>query len=365
MRRFWQSAALLLIVTSATSAQVFTPGNLVLYRIGDGSAALTNASTGIFLDQFTPVGTFLNSVTIPNNVSATALTGSGNSTSEGALSRSVDGNYLLFAGYNSATGVASIANSAASSVQRGAGRVDAFGNISVSLLGATAFNGITGTAGNPRGATSTNGTDIWVSGTGTAGNGATWYTANGSGTGTQISTTTNNSRVPLVQNGTLYYSTGSGAQGIYSLGAPPTSGSATGTAVITAVAGQGTNPSTFTFSPNGAICYVADGNLGVQKFTFNGSVWSLAYNITTPTTGVTGLVADFSGTNPVLYAVNPGNLFSYTDIGAGAMTSIATAGTNTAFRGIAFAPVPEPTSILAVGVGTLVFGRWVRRRKGQ
>src|SRR6476646_382680 len=35
----------------------FTPGDLVVYRVGDGSASLTGIATAVFLDEYTPAGT--------------------------------------------------------------------------------------------------------------------------------------------------------------------------------------------------------------------------------------------------------------------------------------------------------------------
>jgi len=62
-------------------------------------------------------------------------------------------------------------------------------------------------------------------------------------------------------------------------------------------------------------------------------------------------------------------LFSLIDMGVAgqSLTSIATPGANFAFRGVAFSPspVPEPTSLLAFGAGTLLFGNWVRRRRNK
>jgi hypothetical protein len=133
--------------------------------------------------------------------------------------------------------------------------------------------------------------------------------------------------------------------------------------VIAGVSGQGADPYDFVFNDLNTIAYIADAVVGVQKFTWSGSAWVHAYNITTAATGLTGLAVDFTGGNPVIYALNPTNLYSFTDTGsAGAMTSIATAGSNYAFRGLDFAPVPEPTTWALIGLG-LGFMVWNLRRK--
>lgn len=60
---------LLMIIFSVQSNYAqFTPGNLVVVRIGDGSAALTSAGTAVFLDEYTPAGVFVQAVAMPTAV---------------------------------------------------------------------------------------------------------------------------------------------------------------------------------------------------------------------------------------------------------------------------------------------------------
>src|SRR5437870_11935917 len=90
-------------------AAAFTPGNLVIYRVGDGSAAITSAATAVFLDEYTTAGgSPVQSIAMPTvvNGSNKRLTAAGTSTSEGLLTRSVDGNYLTATGYDTAVGTA-------------------------------------------------------------------------------------------------------------------------------------------------------------------------------------------------------------------------------------------------------------------
>jgi DNA-binding beta-propeller fold protein YncE len=139
----------------------------------------------------------------------------------------------------------------------------------------------------------------------------------------------------------LYYSTGSGTQGIYKYSGLPTSAT-TATAFLTGVAGQGTSPYDFALSPDGNTLYVADNALGVQKFTFDGSIWTFDYNFTDSVSTADkayGLAVDFSGANPVLYWTSPTDIWKATDLGAGAAgTSILSAGANYAFRGLEVVP---------------------------
>jgi PEP-CTERM motif len=373
MRRFILSFAALVAVCASANAQIFTPGNLIVLRVGDGTTTLGTGTIQTSLVQFDQTGLQIGSPFLLPTAGGTPLTNTGNSTTEGALSLSTNGQFLVFGSYLSAPGVVA-STATAATVQRAIVQVDSAGNISSFGLGSTAFS-----ASNIRSAAATNATNMWASGnsgTGTsAGTGGTWYT-NGT-TPAQISNTQNNSRVASIFNNTLYYSSGSatgGAIGINSLGSPPpTSGPVTPTGVINGVAGQLTGPNQFVLSPGplaaGSFAYVADQGAAasaIQRFNFDGTSWTLAYNIAGAAT-TSGVAVDFSGAMPHIFATAPTGLFSLIDAGIAGqtLTSIATPGANFAFRGVSFAPVPEPTSLLAVATGTLLFGRWVRRRKAK
>jgi hypothetical protein len=246
--------------------------------------------------------------------------------------------------------------------------VDAGGNVASFGLGATAFD-----TSNIRSATSTNGVDMWAAGnSGTAGNGGTWY--NNGTAATQISSTQNNSRVVSVQNNTLFYSSGSGAGaaiGINSLGSPPpTSGPVSPSAFLNGVTGQLAAPMEFALSPGpisaGSFLYLTDqaaAATAVQRFNFDGTSWTLAYNFSGATT-TSGVAVDFSGPSPVIYATAPTGLFTAIDAGvAGTLTSIATPGANFAFRGVAFAPVPEPAHVFLLCAAAAGAVHCWRRRK--
>src|SRR5262249_21172704 len=96
--------------------------------------------------------------------------------------------------------------------------------------------------------------------------------------------------------------------------------------------------------------YVADDRAlasggGIQKWTFNGITWSLANTFNSGlTTGVRGLTAVVTGANVTLIATtaaaSPNGLVVVGDDGPRPppATSTATAGVDTAFRGVALAP---------------------------
>ncbi|MDW8310353.1 MAG: hypothetical protein RMK20_13345, partial [Verrucomicrobiales bacterium] len=70
--------------TLATAAPI-TPGNLIVYRVGDGTAALSAAAAPVFLDEYTPSGSLVQSIALPTT-GAAALTAVGNATTEGIMS---------------------------------------------------------------------------------------------------------------------------------------------------------------------------------------------------------------------------------------------------------------------------------------
>lgn len=167
-----------------TTPAAFTPGDLVVYRVGTGSS-LTAESTAVFLDEYNPTtGALVQSIAVPTSSSGGnhALTASGNDASEGMLNLSADGQYLLFTGYDSIPNVSSIRTSnttGSSPVVRVVGRVGQDGLIDTSTS-TTNFDG------QPiRSVASSNGIDLWLVGntiSNTDGVVYTTYQASGAGT---------------------------------------------------------------------------------------------------------------------------------------------------------------------------------------
>jgi hypothetical protein len=347
----------------------FNPGKLAVLRVGDGAAALSSAAHPIFLDQFDLTGAGQSpsyTLAIPST-GADALTLSGSATSEGALSLSADGRFLTFAGYNAAAGTASVAGTASATVNRGVGLVDATGTY---VLAARTDQGFTGK--NVRGAVTVDGSGFWMSGNGNSGSGGIWYVQGT--TDTQVYNAINNLRVPAIFGGDLYFSTGSGTttRGIHAFTGLPTTSGATATQLFDA--GGSSSPYGFAVSPSGTLVYVADDRTtaggGIQRWEFDGSAWNLSYTLGTgaANVGARSLTVDWSGATPVLFAItgesSANRLIRIEDTGAGAVpVTLATAGANTIFRGVAPTPVPEPgtLALLLVGGGALALAR---RRSG-
>lgn len=351
----------------AAQAQ-FTIGDLVVLRDGTGSAALTSAGTAIFLDQYTTGGLYVNSVAIPATGSS-ALVNSGTATSEGALNLSANGQYLVFAGYNTNAGGASIAGTTSALTPRGVGIVDASGNYTLAATTSSAFSG-----NNIRSGASDGNGNYWAMG---ATSGGVYL---GTGSPASLSGTVINSRVMQDIGGNLFYSTGSGlspgGRGVYEISGAPTAGAVATNILLTTGTqfGAGVSPYDFAFNSSMTLAYVADSNAftnsgtagGIERWSFNGTSWVYNYSLSLGTNGAVGLAVDFSGTNATIYATsaNGNSLFEITDTNSAAIgTLLATAGANETFRGLDFAPTPEPSTLALGGLGLAAIAFFRRNRK--
>ena len=99
--------------TAKPAVSGFSTGDLVVYRVGDGSAALGTSATATFIDEYTtatgqssPVSGATVALSTPS--SGNPLTASGSASSQGYITDSGDGEALLVPGYDAATGTASI-----------------------------------------------------------------------------------------------------------------------------------------------------------------------------------------------------------------------------------------------------------------
>ena len=116
-----------LVIHGPTATAQFAEGDLVVIRVGTGSASLSSASTPVFLDEYRTGGLRVRSLPMPQaeNGGQQPFTLSGNATSEGGLSLSKDGRFLVCAGYGAAPGISAISSSSSSSVNRVVARTDA------------------------------------------------------------------------------------------------------------------------------------------------------------------------------------------------------------------------------------------------
>jgi hypothetical protein len=349
------SACFLSAAAPSASASSFTPGNLVVVRVGDGSTTLNSAAAPLFLDEYTPAGMFVQTVALPSS-GAGVITDSGSATSEGFINLSTDGQYLIEVGYRANAGTAGVVSTASTTNPRVIARIDMSGNIDTTTALTDAYSG-----NNIRSATSDDGTHFWTAGTATAGGGVRYVSSLGGTTSLQLSTTITNIRVVRIQNGQLYVSSSTGAfQGVSTVGSgtPTTSGQ-----TITLLPGFPTTagPSAYDyFFADANTVYVADdrGSAagGIQKWTLSGGTWTLQYTLNPSTNiGCRALSGVVNGGIATLYATTAesagDHVVSVTDTGAGSLfTQLATAGTNTIFRGIRKLPTPcTPPTIDAGG----------------
>lgn len=340
------------------NGQSFGAGNIVVVRLGAGADQLSNTGAQVFLDEYTPTGAFVSQLIIPSSANGAnkSLVLGGTGASEGMITRSVDGQYLVLVGYNRnlpiTIGDPALSNTTSAAVNRSVARIDAAKNIDLTT-------GLTDLASgaSPRSATTNNGTDFW----GTGGAGGVRYFTLGATTSTQISTTITNGRTLLIADNRLFVgsSTGNNRIGQMGTGLPITAGQ-----TLANLPGYPTtsgSPYQFLLvdlnasEPGPDVLYAADDASGIQKYSLVAGTW--VSNGTAGTgsdtyRGLTGFknpgdnsIVLFSTRKGGTGASGGGELVTFTDntgynasIGTPTITVLATAATNQAFRGVAMAP---------------------------
>ena len=389
--------------------------NPVVDVVGSGgTVALTSSGFPVAIDVFqnstsgqlapTSSAAFASS-------SGTNLVDSGNSSSEGALSNNPLVTMMAALG-QSYTGSAAYVYNVGYNVPAGSAAVAA-STTDPTAAGQTSVTG--GVASNPQilltQSRSANYSGVSIRGAGGADDTAnpTLYAAGAAGSWRNYTTSTQvgaPSNVRTVQetyasNGTaqLFGSSDTGSTVGISVINPSTSTSSL--LVQSATASSLASPYAFVLFDNTAnsatidgynTAYIADdgtgsseaaGNAGIEKWTFNGSVWMKDYTLLgmLPTgsnaTGYRGLAGQMDGAgsgdvilyatdassaylqqviDPVAALTNPGDTF----------TTLATAPTNEVFRGVGLAPVapvPEPNTIALLAAGACGLYCIIRRRR--
>ncbi len=366
----------------------FTPGNLVVSRVGNGTTALSNDASLVQLVEYTKTGMatgYVVSMPVTSNGLNRACTNSGTSTSEGSLNLSVDGRYLLLGGYDAALGTANVATSN-TNPNRVVARVDRNGLVNT----VTNFisNSTTASAayyqGSIRSVASVDGSAFWVSGNESSGsNGGIRYIAlnNGNATGTQISTTTTNTRHIGIFNGQLYTTANTTSPSLrmasVGTGLPTTTGQLI--ANLNGFTNTAIGPYGFIFFDRDPLVAGVDllyvvglgvtTDAGLLKYSYDGTTWTARGSIIGTGTGVaqiqsiTGTIncnneVELYFTRSVTANQLPTQLRKYIDMsaynanlsfnGAADIATVsnllATAGANYFFRGVSFTP-SEPEII--------------------
>ncbi|HEX4780404.1 MAG TPA: FG-GAP-like repeat-containing protein [Usitatibacter sp.] len=367
------------ILCFAVYAAPFTPGNLVIYRIGDGTATLTANGNAVFLDEYTASGGHVQSIAMPTTASGgdSPLAASGTATTDGHLTRSADGTCLAVPGYGrvvptpgSFGNLVSGTTDGSHAIPRVVGYVTSAGTVSVTTALTDAA-----VADNFRGAATVDCSSFWVSG-GTGTEGGLRYALRGATTSTDLSNSSTTAlpfRVAQIFGGQLYVSTANAspnntaARGVSQVGAGlPTSASQTITKLPGFSNTNSTSPYGYFFAdldgtvPGVDTLYVADdGAAAVTKFSLVGGTWVSNGVIGVDADDFRSIVGVVNGTSVTLYAVKGGNrLVTLTDSSgyngafSGSFADLATpvaAGANQAFRGVALAPVLSATPVQQTG----------------
>ena len=330
-------------------------------------AGLSSASTQVFVEERNiSDGSLVRTIDIPTASSGSnqPLTMSGSSTSEGHLTTSLDGKYVVLTGFATGTGVASVSSTSVfdGGTLRVIGRIDHAGTVDTTTL-LMAFD-----RSDIRSAVTNDGTTFWASGSvgsiaADSGidaqvydlNGGVQYVALGStGASTNITEVPFNTRVAGIFGNQLYVSSAVTPQnGVSAVGTgvPTTTGQTS--ALLTGFAGDSGGPYGFSMmdldaSVSGVdTLYLADEGSGIQKWVFDGATWTkiATFNNGNTAAGFRGLTVQQTSAGMVILATSTetksNNVIKYVDDGSTTNptgTVIASSPTNTAFRGIALAP---------------------------
>ncbi len=361
-RRILIPTACFLLSITATAQTSFTAGNLVVLQT---SGTLSKEASAATLKEYSTSGTAGFSVAIPSTGPTPFQTAGAFGGSEGFLTTSLNGKFLVLAGYGTPAYFTDITATTASAVPRVVGTVTPSG-IYMPVASSNTFY----SANDIRGAVSDS-INFWASGASAASVDGIDYFGPGAQVALATGTTPAKAYGLRIFNGQIFYSTQKAGPsntatqlGIFTLGGLPTSGTVTPAQVINTGA---VVPQDFSFNAAGDVCYIAiplnTSAGGIQKWTKTGAVWSLAYTLGTgiTNTGAYGLVVDYSGTAAQIYATTfdaTGNrIVKITDNGTLASAGISTivaATAGTYYKGITFAPasVGTPTVNLSVSTDT-------------
>ncbi len=348
----------LLIAAAMCSSWIVAQGpDMALLRKGSGTTAPTTAATEVYMEIRTPSGVLKVLVPTTSAPPQKRLTLSGTDPSEGLLTLSADGQYMVITGYDAPPGLANVATTTSAAVPRVIARIDLALNIDTSTTLGSAFSGV-----SVRSACTEDGSQFWVAG----GNSGIVLAPFGGSGGTTISTgSPTDLRSVDIANGQLHATSGAGAtnRGVNTIGTgiPTTAGQSI--SVLSGMASGTASPYDFWFADPQTL-YVADDRAstsggGLQKWTESGGTWSLAYTLvpgpgTVTVRGLTG-IRDQTGTT--LWATTTeataNRLVRVVDTGAGsAFVTLATASPNTTYCGIRFLRTPYAVVLAGAGCPT-------------
>jgi hypothetical protein len=343
-----------------TSASPVSSGNLLIYRVGTGSGALGTTATAVFLDEYTPLGSLVQSIALPTTGSG-ELTAIGNATTEGIMSVVNNGTpqaQVVFTGYRADAGVATATAQAANKV--------------IGLVGLTGVPDTTSFAVTDAGtvsmrsATSTDGSSLFYIGT----SGQVRYVGTPGPAATSVSIDVRNSRQVRLDGTKLFASNGSTAitGKVQEYGNLPTTTTAAVPDVVLATTDAVNGFAVFDLNSGvaGADTIYALSTVVNQlvKWTFNGTTWTASGFISAGSAqNITGY-ADAGGVH--LFLTSGSTLYSELDASGyganitGSLTTLASAAANTGFRGISVIPEPSTFCLALLAAASLLV---VQRRR--
>ncbi|WP_133162748.1 DUF7948 domain-containing protein [Flavipsychrobacter stenotrophus] len=307
--------------TRVTVKPAFTPRNLVVYQV----AGTTEAAGAVSLLEYTTTGSSVNTVVLPSS-GAVQITAGASRVVEGQMSLDAEQTHLIVPGFDAAAGTASPHGQLSATYKRELFTVDPQKSATL------AYKQDVYNVNDINGATA-NGSNYFASGSGS--NGITFMN-------TPATVYSNNFlRNVHIFNGQLYCS-GQSPVGISAIG----SGMPTSSASVSLLSTSGltlSSPYAFAISPDGNTLYVADDAAGIFKYSNVAGTFVFQYKVTTTT--CRGLTVDFTTVPFILYATtanSPANsVIKITDNGASStIITLATATSTNNFRGVSFTPSP-------------------------
>ena len=332
-------------VSGSISVTGFTPGNLILNRIGDGVNPLGTVAYPLNLQEYIPTGAVVQTLG-QQFENSNLLTETGELNLATGYLNSVD-NLVGIPGFVASPGTTNLAQTQAKATN---------------ILG-------TGAAVNTRIVLPTAGSNLpfesgylttlvplpngcfYAAGIGLSNSGGVWYYDGANYI--QLTTAFSAIRTLEVFNEQLYFTTAESPAGVYQVGSglPTTAGQSVSLLIATP------SPRGFSISPDAKLAYVADDQSvngqtggGIQKWTYANGIWTKIY---THGLRANGLLVDYTPLIPVIYAssflVSPGQdnnkLLMLTDTGLNASAQeLSAAGTHFIFKGLDFCPAAAPAA---------------------
>lgn len=341
--------------------QAFTPGDLVVVQRGDGSVNTGSSGGLVELDEFTPTGTEIQAIVLPNSPTGSNnafVLGSQNA-SQGLINRSVNGADLTLIGYDTEVGTQFLTSSFPYTISRTIAEIGSGGSAAVNTTTAITSTSPTAVPFEQEDVVSNDGNEFWiVSSLPTGDNtdsGIEYVSSVGATTATQLTAGGTTGSAITIAGGQLYTTSGGGNINAVGTGLPTSATQAlTGLPNLqneyqhyynsTNRAAQqvlllNTTDGT-TNNPN--VAYVADQDFGLLKFYLNNVSISLSSSGTTATATVSSGSLSFlsngndqvqitgapgyNGTYTIPAANINGQTFTFTTTGSNLSSATGTAG---------------------------------------